>query len=365
MNKKFLGLLSCAVIFFIMMLSGCENILPESPLTYVKTPTTLMYNLTYGYLVNSTGSGTYDITYLCDLPEVLQGALTTSILYKQQYQNVFMVNNTFVQWNITGTTDQQLTLGIVTHVTSESFLVSDLTGASALSLQDLPQLYPALVTQYTGQQGNSSTIFIDPRDSSIVTIATEIRSTTGTNNSFLLAKALFIWLKEHVQYQTHSAEGVQPARETLQKGTGDCDDLSFLYLSLCRAVGIPARFIRGYLITSTGNSTAMAVAHAWAEIFVGGSLGRDGWIPVECACCTTSIQADVNQNFGVENAYHLRLFTDDGSNQSLEISFTGISYVIYGINRHITTTPLAVVSHYQELTLQNLVITSSNTRYYQ
>ncbi len=108
-----------------------------------------------------------------------------------------------------------------------------------------------------------------------------------TNNSFLLAKTLFVWLKENIQYQTHpNDEGVRPAAVTLHNKVGDCDDLSFLYVSLCRVLGIPARFIRGYLLTGYDNGTAIATAHAWVEVFVGGSVGHNGWIPVECACCT-------------------------------------------------------------------------------
>ena len=86
-------------------------------------------------------------------------------------------------------------------------------------------------------------------------------------------------------------------------------------------------------------------------------MGNNGWIPVESACLTTLIDTDVNQNFGVENAFHIRLFEDDGSNASLATSLTGIAYVTYGMNRDVKVTPFATVTNYQELESKKLVIT--------
>jgi transglutaminase-like putative cysteine protease len=186
-----------------------------------------------------------------------------------------------------------------------------------------------------------------------------------TNNSFTLAKLLFSWLKRNIQYQTHPDEtAVRPAAVTLQTKHGDCDDLSFLYISLCRALGIPARFIRGYLLTENANGAVTATAHAWVEVFVGGSDSHNGWIPIECACVSSSIDIDIHQNFGVESAFHLRLFIDDGSNESLATSLTGISYVIRDPSLTINLQSFAEVQKYTILESRKLLITESNIRYY-
>ena len=366
MNNKILCLLTLGFLFSVTVFSGCQQLLPGSPTIYVTNPTKITYTLTYGYWVNCTGSGRYEVTYLCDLPEALRGTVTAEVLYPNGYQNISQVNNTFVRWNLSGNDVQRYKLGVVAQVTTDSYLVNDLNGKNARSIQEIHTENPLLIDQYTRPQGNTTTKYIDPENPSIVAIVHEVRQIAKTNNSFLLAKAFFVWLKEHVTYRVHpEVEGVQPAIVTLQKGTGDCDDLSFLYISLCRAVGIPARFIRGYLITSQGNSTAIATAHAWSEVFVGESVGNSGWIPVESACVTTLIDTDVNQNFGVENTFHVRLFEDDGSDVSLATSLTGIAYVTYGMNREVKTTPFATVTNYQELELKKLVITADNVRYYE
>jgi transglutaminase-like putative cysteine protease len=364
MKKNTWHLFIAGIAVLITVFSGCDAII--SPTTYEPTPTKVRYDISYGYLVNSTGTGRYEIVYWCNTPEVLVGTTSYHLLYNQEYEVKTLVNNTFIHWNIAGKDEQTYELGLIVQAESESSLVADLNGESALTIKEIAEDYPEIVNQYTQLQANETLRFIDPYDPNIITIAETIYNNAETNNTFLLAKTLFRWLKENIQYQIHpNNEGVQPAATTLYNKVGDCDDLSFLYISLCRVIGIPARFIRGYLLTSYENGTAVAIAHAWVEVFVGGSVGHNGWIPVECACCTTSIETDINQNFGVETAFHLRLFTDDGRNESLVSMLSGISYVTYGQNRTIELQLFTKILNYQELESKKLVITRENTRYYE
>jgi transglutaminase-like putative cysteine protease len=364
MKKNTWRLFIADMIVLITVLSGCDAIFP--PTIYESTPTKVRYDISYGYLVNSTGTGRYELVYWCNIPEVLVGTTSYHLLYNQEYQVKTLVNNTFINWNISGKDEQTYELGLMGGVECESYLVADLNGENAFTIEEIKEMYPEIVNKYSQLQANETLRFIDPYDSNIITITETIHSNAKTNNTFLLAKSLFVWLKENIQYQSHpNNEGVQSAATTLRNKVGDCDDLSFLYISLCRALDIPARFIRGYLLTSYKNGTTVATAHAWAEVFVGGFVGHKGWIPVECACCTTSIETDINQNFGVENALHLRLFTDDGSNESLASVLSGISYITYGLNRTIEFHLFAEIRNYQELESKKLVITRQNTRYYE
>jgi hypothetical protein len=350
-------------LILVLVLAGCEMVFP--PITYESTPIKISYDLSYGYQVNCSGTGGYEIQYRCNTPEVLNGVVSYDILYPQEFKQQILLNNTFIQWNISGDDEQTYHLGCTAHVEAESYLFSDLTGENATSIQDIQAADSSVVNQYTRVQGNETARYIDPENPDIITIATAVQKQAMTNNSFLLAKALFSWLKEHIQYQTHENEGgVQPAGVTLTKKTGDCDDLSFLYVSFCRACQIPARFIRGFLISTYGNGSVTATAHAWTEVFVGNDLGNKGWIPVECACITPSIDSDINQNFGVESAFHLRLFTDDGTNASLALSLSGISYT-YGLHRVVQLHPFAEIHNYYELESKKLVVTTKNVRYFE
>lgn len=350
-------ILDCTIV-----LSGCEMILPST--VYESTPTRISYDLSYGYEVNCSGQGSYKILYRCGIPEVLTGAVTYDLLFPSEYQRKMLVNNTFIEWNISRDYNRTYMVGLTAHIDVDSYIFSDLNGKNAATIQELQEKSPQVVHSFTNLQGNETIRYIEPSNSDIFAVAKIVQNTAQTNNSFLVAKALFTWLKEHVSYQTHPLESdVRPAAITFSKKNGDCDDLSFLYVSLCRACQIPARFIRGYLVTNeSGNYSA--IAHAWVEVFVGNSLGIDGWIPVECACRTQSIDSDVLQNFGAETAFHLRVFTDDGSNASLELSLSGISYT-HMLSRVITVHPFVMISNYKNLESKKLVINAENTRLYE
>jgi transglutaminase-like putative cysteine protease len=356
------------ILIVVVWLSGCQGFFPGFSTTYVSEPTKIQYDISYGYQVNSSGKGKYDITYLCGVPWVILGSATYEPLFPRNDTSLQRENNTFIVWNISRDDQTVIELGLSAHVTAENVLIADLNGNSAETLPKIWKNYPTIIQKYTHAQANKNktTTFIDPANPQISAIAGEVLTTTKTNNSFLLAKAVFSWLKTNTHYQLHPGfEGTQPAAVTLEKKGGDCDDLSFLYISLCRSLGIPARFVRGYLLTPLDNGIVQATAHAWAEVFVGGVLGDKGWAPVEVSSLANSIDTDIQQNFGVEDAFHLRLFVDDGSDDSLVLSFIGIASVSHGISRHIQFSTFATVSNYQDLRSQKLVVNSDNTRHYE
>ncbi len=357
-------LFSACLLVFLVIISGCEFILP--PTMYETSPIRISYELTYGYDINSAGMGIYEIIYWCDTPEILRGTTRYTLLYDKEYETKTVLNNTFILWNISARDERTFQLGISATVEASSYLAADLNGEDALTLPEIREEHMKIITQYTQLQANETIRFIDPFDPEVLSIATTVLQNAQSDNSFVIAKALFSWLKQNIEYNTHPEEkAVRSATVTLENRKGDCDDLSFLYISLCRSVGIPARFIRGFLVAETAPGTVSAVAHAWVEIFVGTSDSLSGWIPVECACCSNSIETDINQNFGVESAFHLRLFTDDGSNESLSSSLTGISYVTHQPNMDITLQSITETNNYQELESRKLVITDNNIRYYE
>ena len=60
------------------------------------------------------------------------------------------------------------------------------------------------------------------------------------------------------------------ALEILESGAGDCSEHALLFVTLCRAVGIPARQCSGYVSVASQWG-----AHAWAEIWLGQWVGAD------------------------------------------------------------------------------------------
>lgn len=107
-------------------------------------------------------------------------------------------------------------------------------------------------------------------DPSVAAFARDVlAASTGGATSFLgeLCKRI-----SGVLTQEHRPSGdPMPAGQTLAMGRGACRDLTVLFMEVCRAVGMAARFVTGYEMGDTDGSERDL--HAWAEVYVKGA----GW----------------------------------------------------------------------------------------
>jgi transglutaminase-like putative cysteine protease len=92
------------------------------------------------------------------------------------------------------------------------------------------------------------------------------------------AGALAAWVNESVSY-VPGATGVHTnAQESWEQGEGVCQDFSHLTVALMRAVGLPARYVSGYLFPdprAEPGTSADGQSHAWVEYWAGGWHGLD------------------------------------------------------------------------------------------
>lgn len=370
MRKKIIPT-TIVLVLLVLAMTGCFD---NNPSTYVAHATKISYWLTYGYEINCSGEGELSILYDCDTPELLDEPQPqiVDILNNDYEFKTIVTNNEIIRWNFSTDSCTDYRLGLTASVVAESFVVSDLNGGDAWTINQLINENmmvavanpPNMVRQYCHPQSNETTTFIDPTDPKIVSLAQSLYEKADSENAFIVAKEIFKWLKENTTYTTHTGgNNVQTAPYTLEECTGDCDDLTYLYISLCRAVSIPARFIRGFLVEED-----RAIPHAWAEVYVGGNVGNEGWIPVECAGTATGsskIQTEIHQNFGLENAQHLRLFVDDGTNESLIESQIGISLSASESLDMESPSVIIKVQNYRELESHELHVDENNIRVYQ
>ncbi len=368
-------IITFSILICIVLTTGCIDLNEffngssnnnDNTVTYVKSPTKISYTISYGYNVAVNGAGNYTIKYSCDKPEILHqnGQTTITQVFEPGYTNETVATyNDVLKWNIQSTTSQSYKLGLEAQITAESYMISDLNGTNALTISQIQNQNSDLYDQYTKIQGNQTIVYIDPNNSDIKNISSKILKQTKTNNAFQIAKNLFIWLKEETSYERHTvSNNVQTCTETLKSLKGDCDDLSFLYISLLRSAEIPSRFIRGFLVNNN-NGVISLEPHAWVEVFVGEEIGKNGWIPVECACNSDDMELQVYQNFGIESANHLRLYKDEGSNESLNISLTGLR-IKYSEDLSITQSSFETIESYQILESKSMQI-KDNYRTYQ
>lgn len=81
-----------------------------------------------------------------------------------------------------------------------------------------------------------------------------------------------------VEYEFGVTEVHTTAVEAWEQGSGVCQDFAHLCVGALRSVGIPARYVSGYLHPQPGAAFGESVAgesHAWVEWWAGGWFGWD------------------------------------------------------------------------------------------
>jgi len=94
-----------------------------------------------------------------------------------------------------------------------------------------------------------------------------------------LLSAMTRAIKAEFIYAARDAEGTNPPAFTLASGQGACRDFALLMMEACRALGLAARFVSGYLydpelVDSTGPLVGGGATHAWCAIYLPGA----GWV---------------------------------------------------------------------------------------
>jgi len=77
-----------------------------------------------------------------------------------------------------------------------------------------------------------------------------------------------------VQYESGYTEVTSTAAQALTLGRGVCQDHAHLFLASCRAVGVPARYVSGYVHPG---DTQHAASHAWVDVWT----DKAGWISID------------------------------------------------------------------------------------
>ncbi len=86
-------------------------------------------------------------------------------------------------------------------------------------------------------------------------------------------------LYEYMAYRPETTRVDSPIDEALANRAGVCQDFSHILLSLLRKIGVPCRYVSGYIAHQQGKDrSAEDATHAWVEAFLPG-LGWIGFDP--------------------------------------------------------------------------------------
>jgi transglutaminase-like putative cysteine protease len=85
------------------------------------------------------------------------------------------------------------------------------------------------------------------------------------------------YINAHFEYRPETTDVYSAVDEVIRQGSGVCQDFAHLFIAAAREMGIPTRYVSGYIHGGTGHRGAGA-SHAWAEALIPG-LGWIGYDP--------------------------------------------------------------------------------------
>ncbi|MBK8176413.1 MAG: transglutaminase family protein [Rhodospirillales bacterium] len=104
-------------------------------------------------------------------------------------------------------------------------------------------------------------------DDGIDALARPLLERRNDEGAIAALHALMWLLHNGVAYEGGFTDVETTAAEALERGKGVCQDHAHLFIAGARVLGIPARYVSGYLCDYEGGRGSVAT-HAWAEAFV-------------------------------------------------------------------------------------------------
>jgi transglutaminase-like putative cysteine protease len=148
------------------------------------------------------------------------------------------------------------------------------------------------------------------------------------------AQALTARMHRDFHYETASTDINTPALDALQKKRGVCQDFAHILVACLRSLGLPARYVSGYLLTQPPPGQPRLVgsdaSHAWASVYVPelASHASQGWFdldPTNDRCGLASpgedyVRLAVGRDFA--DVSPLRGVLQGGGSHTLEVAVT-------------------------------------------
>ncbi len=159
--------------------------------------------------------------------------------------------------------------------------------------------YPVEITPYLTKYIQSTSIF-DADNPEIRKLASSFAE--KDDDLFDIVFKIGVWVNKNIKYviDNDTLRGTKKASWVLEHKEGLCDESTALFIALCRALNIPARYIGGVAYSNMTNESWMS--HAWAEVYFPGN----GWVPFDV----------VYGEFGFLDVSHIEFYNSDDANRS-------------------------------------------------
>jgi len=101
----------------------------------------------------------------------------------------------------------------------------------------------------------------------------------GEDDLYVVAFKIADWVNTNIEYNlsTTTSEASLKSSWVLKERQGVCDELSNLYVSMMRSIGVPARVVSGISHTNSPLFSSDWGAHGWTEVY----FPEYGWVPFD------------------------------------------------------------------------------------
>lgn len=159
------------------------------------------------------------------------------------------------------------------------------------------------------------------------------------DDTYVIATEIAKWIKEDVNYDlsTVTQNPNQKSTQVFDSKAGVCKEITNLFVSMMRSLGIPARVVSGYAYTNQAEVVDFIGsnwgAHAWAEVYICGE-----WVPFDLTY----------DQYGYVDASHIII------NQKEHIDESSVSIDALGYGFSIVENSLKVSNDFEILDKKNL-----------
>lgn len=139
-------------------------------------------------------------------------------------------------------------------------------------------------------------------DSALRALAGKVR--TGSRDPLDQAHRLMAEVADAIDYRPGQTDAGTSAAEALARGAGVCQDHAHAMIACARSLGLPARYVSGYLMAGADEGPHEA-AHAWAEIWID---GLSAWVGFDAAnrCCPDAHYVRLGSGLDARDAAPIR-----------------------------------------------------------
>lgn len=245
-------------------------------------------------------------------------ALVTQILRltPRNHDGQYIVN-----WRIDLSEDCQLhqhedAFGNITHAFTAEGLFNELTIAveGEVETQDSSGILRGTVERFPPQFYLRETA-LTRSDAAIVEFAEHVRG-GGGQDALPLLHVMVAALNRDITFDTDPTHAATTAAEAFALRRGVCQDLTHIFISAARVLGLPARYIGGHFHRADG-VTSQEAGHAWAEVYVE-DLGWVGFDPTN-GICTTEAHVRVAAGLDYLGAAPVRGTRFGGQGETLKV----------------------------------------------